>query len=131
VKTISTWNVVRKAGASWADGVHLDEDGYSTISRAVQEAAAELDLKRPASEAAGGPAKKKKVTKAQTSRCEPVNRGNPRGCGSIGGRGPARGQYQPPRFVEAGAEAKPGWEGLHTGATTSFFCKYAIFLSRY
>jgi hypothetical protein len=48
VKTISTWKVVRKAGASWSDGVHLDEDSYTTIARVVQEAAADLDLKRPA-----------------------------------------------------------------------------------
>jgi hypothetical protein len=46
-RTVSTWNLVWKGGATWADPLHLDQKGYANIATGVVAAAEEMRLKRP------------------------------------------------------------------------------------
>jgi hypothetical protein len=47
VKTLSTWNLVRKHGPAWAHAIHLESKNYSTIAVAVVPRAEEIHARRP------------------------------------------------------------------------------------
>jgi hypothetical protein len=60
LKTISTWNLVRKQSAAWSDPVHLEARPYGTIVAAVAAAATKIGSKRPGGELTTASPRKKK-----------------------------------------------------------------------
>jgi hypothetical protein len=80
-KTISTWGIVRKAGAEWADQVHLSAGGYRTLAKEVIETSKSVGCKRPASEDAGQPAKKPRTETRGSAAAAAAAVNNQRGRG--------------------------------------------------
>jgi hypothetical protein len=63
-RTLSTWGIVKKAGATWADQHHLADGGYSAITRAVLDCKDIITNKRKGKEDTQGPEAKKPRTEA-------------------------------------------------------------------
>jgi hypothetical protein len=57
-KTISTWNLVRKQGATWADPVNLDDKHFEMLAAATVAAVTEISNKRAGGDLEGPPAKR-------------------------------------------------------------------------
>jgi hypothetical protein len=73
-RTLSTWGIVKKAAATWADQNHLADAGYSAISRAVLDCKDVITTKRKGKEDNPGPEAKKQRTEG-ASRGRQLPRG--------------------------------------------------------
>jgi hypothetical protein len=123
-RTVSTWNLVRKGGATWADPLHLDQKGYANIAVGVVAAAEEMKNKRPGGPAEGMPPPKKQKANNGGNSGGSISSPGPQPGGSRGGPQPGRGgarggiahhQYQraPPTrtgdFGGGGNSSNRGW----------------------